>query len=258
MFLLTVLTDETNMMRHKKPLLVLTMEQEAFRAKLPIAQASLMEWDRFLHNTRSPISQLIYGQIVYEMNCQLCGYVSKTWQHWPVFVINIPDDVRGFDSVPLTHLLRDTFNPYQVDYWCEYSCKKKGKIAMTKGRLSRCPDVMIMQINRTMYGANGQYGKVNTKVTFNLDHLDMTPYFIPLDGVDQGQLDGTCRPPFIYQCNAVIQHVGARLTVGHYWTLSRVPGQREWLNYNDTDVYPVDPKETQSKSSYILIYQRRK
>lgn len=63
-------------------------------------------------------------------------------------------------------------------------------------------------------------------------------------------------PPYVYDCYAVLQHIGADLGRGHYTTAVRDKMKKVWRTYNDTIVREVDPKGLQNKEAYILFYER--
>lgn len=119
--------------------------------------------------------------------------------------------------------------------------------------ISRCPTYMIIDLKRATDH------KIKTQITFPLDNLDMTPYFVPQTADMSKQSINEYKQyigPFRYQCYAVIQHEGATIDSGHYWTLVRDLKEDKWWEMNDRNVGLTSASKTQTANSYILFYRR--
>jgi ubiquitin carboxyl-terminal hydrolase 8 len=257
------LEADLNKARDKKSLTALTASQQEVRRQQPDIRSCWMEWQRFLHNNNSFISQTFRGQTISYLTCPKCDFVQKSWEPWLDVQLEIPLQGQG----TLEDALNTRFNSNQAvdDYRCD-NCKHVG--GERRERLSRCPDVFIIMLRRHGYNwETKETKKVRTRVTFPLDGLSLDPYFISLEGRGPEQLDNGVLEPFVYDCYAVIQHRGTMITSGHYWALVRErapddPAGEAWYKYNDSEVTKIPHqgvrKATQAAESYILFYHRRK
>jgi ubiquitin carboxyl-terminal hydrolase 8 len=145
------------------------------------------------------------------------------------------------------------------DYKCD-KCKETG--ASRTETISRCPEILIIMLRRTLY-INNRSQKSHVPVSFPLDNLTMDSYFISAEGKGSEQLDRSFVKPFRYDCYAVVQHEGSTIDAGHYWAFVRdlQPSTREdWYKFEDTrPIVQVKDirKATQNALSYLLFYKRQ-
>lgn len=66
----------------------------------------------------------------------------------------------------------------------------------------------------------------------------------------------SCGPP-IYDCVAVIQHIGASLSSGHYIAHVRHRASGSWFTIDDASVREIPAAEVAKKEAYVLFYSRR-
>ena len=142
------------------------------------------------------------------------------------------------------------------DFVCP-TCKRDDR--MKRGfSLWRCPPILVVQLKRFQYDRTSRR-KLNNRVDFPIDGLDMTKY---LAKARLGDLDRDGQPPPMYDLFANIHHVGL-LGGGHYVAAIRQDkgGNKDgpqFSIYNDGLVSNLaDTNEVASNSAYVLFYRRR-
>jgi ubiquitin C-terminal hydrolase len=121
-----------------------------------------------------------------------------------------------------------------------------GKVdAVRATRVWKLPEVFIISLKRfTMTGT-----KINTKISFPLEGLDMKKYLI---GPEVSYDDS------VYNLVGCVLHMGM-LFGGHYVAVVRNPGG-SWVFCNDSSVRRVRPEEFHDAAKdacYTLVYQKR-
>jgi ubiquitin carboxyl-terminal hydrolase 8 len=77
-FFLDGLHEDLNENALKSKLRELTPEEERRRERMPVADVSSIEWDRYKHNHKSFLVELFQGQFVSSLKCSVCGQTSTT------------------------------------------------------------------------------------------------------------------------------------------------------------------------------------
>lgn len=77
-FFLDGLHEDLNENALKSKLRELTPDEERRRERMPIAEVSSIEWDRYKHNHNSFLVELFQGQFVSSLKCSVCGQTSTT------------------------------------------------------------------------------------------------------------------------------------------------------------------------------------
>lgn len=77
-WLLDGLHEDLNENALKSKLRELTSEEERKRERMPLADVSDIEWDRYKHNHKSFLVELFQGQFVSSLKCSVCGQTSTT------------------------------------------------------------------------------------------------------------------------------------------------------------------------------------
>ncbi|EHK97172.1 putative Ubiquitin carboxyl-terminal hydrolase 11 [Glarea lozoyensis 74030] len=106
--------------------------------------------------------------------------------------------------------------------------------------------VMLNMFPQMMYKLSGALEKHHNTISFPENGIDMSDYFINSQGETRDTLLGHRSHP-IYDCYAVIQHVGRRTDAGHYYTYARSldkspkdgRGPGAWHKYDDKNVTPA-------------------
>ena len=136
-------------------------------------------------------------------------------------------------------------------------------------RIDRLPETLVIQLERfeytasatgfggySSYGGYGGYGsyggrrKISSLISFPLHDLDMREWLNP-QSCEQGE---DC----VYDLRAICNHSGSS-SGGHYYCFAcdENSGKEEWLEYNDSSVYPLDKSSLVRDTAYVLFYQRR-
>lgn len=136
-------------------------------------------------------------------------------------------------------------------------------------RIDRLPETLVIQLERfeytasaTGFGGYGSYGgyggygsyggrrKISSLISFPLHDLDMREWLNP-QSCEQGE---DC----LYDLRAICNHSGSS-SGGHYYCFAcdENSGKEEWLEYNDSSVYPLDESSLVRDTAYVLFYQRR-
>jgi len=164
--------------------------------------------------------------------------------------INIYDCFEEFGK---TEILDDE------NMWRCPTCKKD--VHATKQlQLYKAPPILVVSLKRFKGGrrgfssfgmgfmmGGGGGGKIETKVDFPIDGLDITPYVI-------------CAAPgekIIYDLFAVSNHFGGTMG-GHYTAFAKNIHSDKWYNFDDSSVSVVQNKSRiVSDSAYNLFFRRR-
>jgi len=221
-----------------------------------------MEWQRFFHSNNSFVSRNFRTLTVNTYTCRNCGYVMKSWDNALQIDLAIPEEGRSSleESLNKRFLKTEALGDYRCDE-CKHLAADKHE------RFARCPEILIFMLRRHGWDNVKNIPKKNHSiVTFPLNNLSLDPYCISLDGRGSEELDKSFLKPFIYDCYAVIQHLGDDIKSGHYWTLVKerdagTGGKEMWFKYNDHILEKVGDikKETMTNSeSYLLFYERRR
>lgn len=248
-FVLQMLDDELNHNRHRPKGSEPSELEMANLVRMPAIQSAILEWNRFFTYESSVINRWFGGQYTVSTTCNHCRHCVKRWDTW----IDLAVPILETRSQTLDDALRRHFEPEMLDdYKCE-GCNRTGGVVRSQ-LISRCPTYMIIDLKRATAH------KIKTQITFPLDNLDMTPHFVSTAGLETSTLSRDDHKhymaPFKYQCYAVIQHEGATIDSGHYWTLVRDLKENKWWEMNDNKVGQISASKTQTANSYILFYKR--
>jgi ubiquitin C-terminal hydrolase len=69
-----------------------------------------------------------------------------------------------------------------------------------------------------------------------------------------GEFNISCSENPVYELYAVSNHYGG-LGGGHYTAFAK--NGESWYDFNDSSVRPIDSKDIQGNSAYILFYRRK-
>jgi len=131
-------------------------------------------------------------------------------------------------------------------YHCRGTCKKKRQ-ASKKVSCRALPQILVIHLKRFTH--NDWSRKINTRVVFPMDGLDMARFTEKGKGTRR---KGAC----VYDLAAVIQHEGTAET-GHYLSYCKHPINDTWFRYDDANFEEVSEQEVLESQAYILFYQRR-
>lgn len=278
-YIMELLHDETNIHRDEEEKLTEISDDDA--QSLSLFHNSIRWWHMYATKHESIVTKYWRGMETNITVCRRCRNRSLACQSSDITPLPI---VPGRETLyaSLQHfVLPEAVSPYT----CVGQCEKSGWGRSEADRtmyFSRLPDRLTFQIGRGfMNETTFQAAKNTSRFTFPLRDLDMEPYFIPVDErridradapvAEAADTDHHFRPPFKYDCYAVICHIGATLRSGHYVAYVRDPESADptdWIKFNDTVVTRVRvgsslPDETEklfgdrNQQAYILFYQRK-
>ena len=223
----------------------------------------------FQMNLNSIISNIFYGTIQGEFECQNCKFqLLQMGQNYPIikynyqnyFFINFPlEEVRkhvasnqmlymnykNMGMNPDTEVnLIDCFNYNKRDEFmigfCD-RCKNNNAQILSRSKLFTIPIYLIILLNR------GKGIQFNIKINF--------PEFLDAKELSMNTSD-------IYQLYGVVKHFGDNSASGHFAAYCRSPIDNYWYFYNDAVVTPLNENEKyriqEVALTYILFYKRFK
>jgi len=275
-FIVDCLHEDLNINWQRHPLNPLTAKQELDRERLPIQQASRIEWDRYTHRESSYISERFAGQHASRLRCTTCRGTSTTYEAFYSISVEIPriDVKHGQRPWDITDCLRSYCKEERLsgdEVWkCPYcKCEREATKQIT---ITRAPQFMVIHFKRFEMRRGESAKKVHTPINFPLFGLNMEPYMIPpsLKGGDhksdraiETYADPATTPPYLYDAYAVMRHIGSSGDGGHYISLVRDAARGNvWRKFDDERVTDFDPSKMksgqglQNEQAYIVFYGR--
>eukprot|EP00808_Paulinella_micropora_P018049 g25645.t1 len=187
-----------------------------------------------------PLSKQIYG--LYEgvsqsyVHCRTCGTRNVRKDTF----IDLSLNIKGLPGVESA--LKDWLQPEVLDGDNQYRCGseqcKNSKQDADKGvALLKLPPVLVLQLKRfDMDWNSGMRVKLSHQYKFP-SLLDMGPFVSPVDGNKQSSTS--------YELTTFLMHQGGA-TAGHYYAYILDPESRQWFQFNDSAVTPVEKKISDS------------
>ncbi|XP_033100991.1 uncharacterized protein LOC117104308 [Anneissia japonica] len=126
-------------------------------------------------------------------------------------------------------------------------CCRKPQCASKTLSICRYPDVLIVYLKRFVFH-NFMSTKLDNKVLFPLEGLDVSPYLCPAISAEKTQL--------LYDLQACVCHFGG-VNAGHYISYVKNPLTKDWYHCNDETVVEQTPTQNDAASIYILFYSRK-
>jgi ubiquitin carboxyl-terminal hydrolase 8 len=262
-WLIDILDDELNPLRdriHNNPPDDIQNEWNKLSPRDAAFQASQFIFE--YHD--SIITREFKGLLCNITTCNACHHASKIFQTFSYLTVNI--DHASQQTLQLA--MRNTFGGGSIteieDFTCD-NCKKTKITATRNDYIAHFPNTLILELSR--YDNDGK--KKNTTITFPERHFSLSNCHLP-----SFPEDSVTNPPpqqkgdFHYDTYAVIQHEGATINSGHYWSLAKsmdksqirvngvVQGPGLWHRYNDSIVSGCDFGATQTKQT-VAIFMRR-
>jgi ubiquitin carboxyl-terminal hydrolase 8 len=272
-YLLEVLDDETNLHRDRDS----KIDEIPDDDPRSILYTAIQYWQVFTAKNSSIITKYWRGLQMNVGKCPQCHYLTK---------LCTPFDITQCTILPKrtlqASLEEDVKEDLLGDFWCT-RCKAAGRGTVRRAlkmSLCRLPDCLAFQIRR--FNADGTK-KDKSRFEFPIRDLDMEPYWIPAserhipetdkEALATAATDRHFRPPFKYDCYAVVCHIGETPRSGHYIAYVRDQTSNDptaWIKFDDTRVTPVkigsggrDETELlygggrQDQQAYLLFYQRK-
>ncbi|KAF2716669.1 cysteine proteinase, partial [Polychaeton citri CBS 116435] len=269
-FLVDCLHEDLNSKWDKHPLRALTEEEEARRERMPKAVVSCTEWGRYTHRELSYLTHLFGGQHASRLRCTTCGHTSTTYEAFYSISVEIPHDRPAtLEECLKSYCSEELLTKDEV--WKCPNCKKERE-ASKQITITRVPQFLVIHFKRFSASHHQSARKIRSPINFPLYNLDLMPYCLPPPSGDETkqimsrpemrQDLSSMTPPYLYDCYAVVRHIGGTLASGHYTTAVKDRSKRCWRMFNDTNVRDFQPKdlsranELQNEEAYIVFYQR--
>lgn len=210
-----------------------------------LTEMSQANWAlHFTKEYHSLMTSLFHGQFLTIISSKSTS--EKSFSFDPFSSINIAVPEMGKAGLTIEDCLDKYFSAESLTGTDQWESPTSGKVDVSRGtRIWILPDVMILSLKRfTMTG-----GKINTKIEFPIENLDMKNYMI-------GPHLGTSTTK--YDLIGCVLHTGIMFG-GHYIAIVRNPGG-SWMCCNDSSVRKVSLKsfmETAKETAYTLVYQKK-
>lgn len=198
---------------------------------------SLKTWGIHFKKQYSKILEIFYGQYHSRLVCTKCNKYSNNF------------DPFCLTSLPITsrcHNIYDCFDEFsrseELDSDNQWKCEHCGELSNAQKVITfwKLPKIMIVVLKRFNYGLS--LSKINRKIDFPLDDLDMTNY-----------VDGYYKYESKYEAFGIINHIG-NLHFGHYYAYCKNPNGN-WYNYDDENVRPLSKIDIDN--AYVIFYRRK-
>lgn len=266
-FLLDQLHDETNTRRDKDQK-VNKIEDGDPRSLLHNA---IRYWRSYTTKNDSIVTKYWRGMTTGLNICKECGNRTTPIEVFDVKTVNIPAEDPSLQKALKELTATELVTPFECT-----PCKKPTTLRK-RAFFSRLPDRLVFHIMRT----TSVDEKDNRRLEFPIRGLDMEPYFVPeeereidrtdKDVADMAKTDSHFRLPFIYDCYAVVCHIGKRINSGHYISYVRDQNSNDhtdWIELDDDRVRRIkvgsaEKDETEllykkdGQSAFLVFYQRR-
>ena len=273
-FLIDGLHEDLNQNWHRTPLRPLTDEEEVHRERTPALVASKTEWKRSIHRDYSKLTDIFAGQHMSRLQCTACGHSSTTYEPFYSISVEIPKSSgRPID-------IRDCFASYCSaemlsgdEVWRCPHCKCERE-ATKRITITRAPETLVVHFKRFSASHSQSAKKITAPIDFPLENLDLGPFMLqPPDassaeyiqrkyGASALDMPTPVRPPYRYDCYAVMRHLGGTIASGHYIALVKDEARQCWRKFDDSRVTNFQPEQLsrgdrlQNEQAYIVFYRR--
>ncbi|KAL2861320.1 hypothetical protein BJX68DRAFT_222235 [Aspergillus pseudodeflectus] len=269
-FVVDCLHEDLNGNWQRNPLRPLTFEEEIRRERMPMANVSQIEWDRYCHREKSFISSLFAGQHASRLRCTTCKRTSTTYEAFYSISVEIPPSGKGDIYQCLRSYCQEELLSGDEVWKCPY-CKCE-RVATKQIIITRAPQILVVHFKRFSASKTQSARKIHTPIDFPLHGLRMDDFVFsqprsqpdPGDAANPALQDTTSPtdPPFTYDAYGVLRHIGASMGSGHYISLVRDASRQCWRKFDDdkvTDFMPRDlslKNRLQNEQAYIVFYER--
>ena len=268
MWLFDILQDEQNIHRDRVVVPYNSQDEEHRRSldrmiaediQLPITQNCRNAYENALKYNNSPFIKLVGSQLMNQSTCSSCGHSALNKEPLGNMIVLTLLEAKGkrqsLDSLLQSECELAPLEAAQCDE-CKARDTRSRKILF-----SHLPDYLVFQLKKAQGGVLGRSVN-NVQVDFP-EVLDMAKYtWLSTEDEFSERVLPEQKPPFLYDCYAVIQHRGSPSS-GHYWTLSRRVDKHnrwtsEWHEFSDSIVNPGKTfAHTQSINSVVMLYRRQ-
>jgi len=189
-------------------------------------------WINSHHTSYSFLSDIVYGQLVNQTKCSLCGKIEHQGETFCCLSLQVP---KADATLTLMSMVEFYFKAEEVKRNCD-SCKLHNVEAVNVSRFWRMPSTLIIHLKRFDHLGN----KIKTHVS--------VPFLIDLDDFTIAKTDSK------YVLKAIACHTGD-MNFGHYYALVR-DKTHQWHRIDDMNVTPVEFSQVPTSHFYIMFYEK--
>jgi ubiquitin carboxyl-terminal hydrolase 8 len=191
------------------------------------------------------LTPMFHGQFLTIISSQESR--ERSFSFDPFSSINIAVPTMGKSGLSIQDCLDKYFSAEVLKGSEQWESPTVGKVNASRAtRIWVLPDVLVLSLKRfTMTG-----GKINTKIEFPLEDLDMKKYMVGPESSEGRDIE--------YNLVGCVLHSGLMFG-GHYIAVVRNPGG-SWVLCNDSNVRAITSEsfyETAKESAYTLVYQKK-
>ena len=266
-FIVDCLHEDLNMNWQRSQLQPLTTEQEFHRESMPPHTVSSIEWNRYEHREKSRISDLFAGQHASKLRCTTCKHTSTTHEAFYSVSVEIPQSGKGNIYECLQSYCKEEKLGRDELWKCPYcKCEREATKQIT---ITRAPQVLVVHFKRFSASKKEVARKIHTPINFPLQQLNIGPYMLHPPAANTKESSSSAEggnpattPPFVYDCYAVMRHLGTSLSGGHYIALVRDEARCCWRKFDDEYSSDFDPaklrpeQRLQNEQAYLVFYMR--
>jgi ubiquitin C-terminal hydrolase/Ca2+-binding EF-hand superfamily protein len=185
--------------------------------------------------------------------------------NWNKDLLNFSQNHTSFEenkkvkAITLNDCLGELVSSELVSAHSRKLTNERGEYSETEyeksSKLWKAPPTLMIVLKRFLVSERtGRRNKLNNKVDFPLEDLDLSDFFSP---ENEGERAGDAsRTNFTYKLSSVVNHHGS-LGGGHYTAFVRSgKDEKVWLLCNDSSVRVVEPSSVVSSAAYILFFTR--
>lgn len=264
-FIIDCLHEDLNSNWQRSQLQPLSKEQELRRETMPAQEVSFIEWERYEHRENSRISSMFAGQHASKLRCTTCKHTSTTHEAFYSVSVEIPQSGKGDIQECLRSYCKEEKLGRDELWKCPYcKCEREATKQIT---ITRAPRILVVHFKRFSASKHETARKIHTPIHFPLHQLNIGPYMLQSASnkervaiAEDGEPATT--PPFIYDCYAVMRHLGTSLSGGHYIALVRDEARGCWRKFDDEYSSDFDPvklrpeQRLQNEQAYLVFYNR--
>ena len=201
-------------------------------------EAAEQAWTRERLADNSAVRDAFYGQRKDTLSCTSCGKQSSTFVAFAELILQLPAGNRSCTVKDLVE--NELLKPEHVDYNCA-RCQRSVRHTKT-ANIIRLPRVLMVQLSRFSWDANGNRGKKK-----NIVHLDLE---LSVPSHSSGNHD--------YNLIGVTNHLGETMGSGHYIAHCYSTPLQRWIQFDDHMVSEMTPEAVKSaQGAYILFYKTK-
>lgn len=201
-----------------------------------IAYESMTKWKEYFKNCYSKIIELFYGQMVTFIEVD---NVIKSRSYNPICFFTLP--IQNKENINIYDCFQLFTETEKLEGDNKWYCDKTKKYyeANKKTIFWKFPNILIISFKR--FDNFGR--KMNSKIDFPLESLDLTEYCIGYD-----------KHKSYFDLFAICNHVG-NSNSGHYFSYCKNQNNK-WYEFNDEIVSEISKDNIITNSAYVLFYRK--